>query len=147
MTATPSTTNTFNDSYTFDYDGLKWTGTIPAGALSMEVHIWGGGGGGGAQETSGNNGVGAGGNYVTHSKIDLTSHVGQSIVVGVGGGGGGGTNGGSAVGGFNGRSITGYSGATGGSSGPTGTSGSGGGGGGASLIKINNIDVVVAGGG
>ena len=147
MTATPSTTNTFNDSYTFDYDGLKWTGTIPAGALSMEVHIWGGGGGGGAQETSGNNGVGAGGNYVTHSKIDLTSHVGQSIVVGAGGGGGGGTNGGSAAGGFNGRSITGYSGATGGSSGPTGTSGSGGGGGGASLIKINNIDVVVAGGG
>jgi len=142
-----STTVKPNDTYTFTYDGLKWTGTIPAGAQSMSIYLWGGGGGGGAQETAGANGVGAGGHYVLHSSIDLTSHVGETIALGVGGGGGGGANGGGAAGGFNGRSLTGYSGGVGGSSGPNGSSGSGGGGGGATIIKINNIDTAVAAGG
>ena len=29
-----------NDTYTFTYDGVKWTGTVPAGAISMAVYLW-----------------------------------------------------------------------------------------------------------
>ena len=147
MPYTISTTVKPNDTYTFTYDGYKWTGTIPAGAQSMKVYLWGGGGGGGAQETSGANGTGAGGHYVYHDSIDLTSHVGETITLGIGGGGGGGSTGGGVAGGFNGRSLTGYSGGVGGSSGSTGSSGSGGGGGGATIIQINSVDVALAAGG
>jgi len=147
MPYTVSTTVKPNDTYTFTYDGLKWTGTIPAGAQSMKVYLWGGGGGGGAQETSGANGTGTGGHYVYHASIDLTSHVGETISLGIGGGGGGGSNGGGVAGGFNGRSLTGYSGGVGGSSGSTGSSGSGGGGGGATIIQINSVDIALAAGG
>jgi len=136
-----------NDTYTFTYDGVKWTGTIPAGAISMKVYLWGGGGGGGAQETSGSDGYGAAGHYATHETIDLTSYVGETITIGVGGGGAGGSNGGGVAGGTNGRSLSGFSGGKGGASGPNGSSGSGGGGGGATLIKIGSTVIAVAGGG
>lgn len=136
-----------NHTHTFTYDGLKWDGIIPAGAQSMEIYLWGGGGGGGAQETTGSNGYGAAGQYVTHSSIDLTTHIGESITIGVGGGGGGGSNGGGVAGGTNGRSLSGFSGGVGGASGPNGSSGSGGGGGGATVIKIGSTVVAVAGGG
>lgn len=147
MPYTVTSTDKPNDTYTFTYDGVKWTGTVPAGAISMAVYLWGGGGGGGAQETSGSNGVGAAGQYATHSEIDLTSYVGQTITIAVGGGGAGGSNGGGVAGGTNGRSLSGFSGGKGGASGPNGSSGSGGGGGGATLIKIGSTVIAVAGGG
>lgn len=147
MPYTVTSTDKPNDTYTFTYDGVKWTGTIPAGAISMKVYLWGGGGGGGAQETSGSDGYGAAGHYATHEVIDLTSYVGETITIGVGGGGAGGSNGGGIAGGSNGRSLSGFSGGKGGASGPNGSSGSGGGGGGATVIKIGSTVIAVAGGG
>ena len=92
MPYTVTSTDKPNDTYTFTYDGVKWTGTVPAGAISLKVYLWGGGGGGGAQETSGSDGYGAAGHYATHEVIDLTSYVGETITIGVGGGGAGGSN-------------------------------------------------------
>jgi hypothetical protein len=133
---------------TFLYTGTVQEVVIPAGTTSMDVSLWGGAGGGGGSDQGGPGGTGAAGHYVTASAIDLTSYLGQTLKVAVGGGGAGGQNhAGSASGGTNGKSITGYSGGTGGNSGPGGASGAGGGGGGATVILIDSTEIAIAGGG
>jgi len=122
---------------TFTYTGTTQQVTIPAGASSLTFHIWGGGGGGGTGDRAGPGRSGAAGHYVT-GVVDLSSHVGETLTLGVGGGAGGKSNG---------RGLTGYSGGIGGNSGPSGSSGSGGGGGAATVIRIGAVDVAIAGGG
>ena len=132
---------------TFNYTGTLNQATIPAGTTSIDVHLWGGAGGGGGSDAGGPGGTGAAGHYVTATSIDMTSRIGQTITVAVGGGGAGGSSGGGAAGGTNGKSIAGYSGGEGGNAGPTPYSGSGGGGGGATAVLINGEQIAVAGGG
>jgi hypothetical protein len=132
---------------TFIYTGTLQTLTIPAGTTSVDISIWGGAGGGGGGDAGGPGGVGAAGHYVTASSVDLTSYVGNTLKVGVGGGGGGGGSGGGAPGGTNGKSITGYSGGRGGNAGPTPYSGGGGAGGGATVILVDSTEIAIAGGG
>jgi hypothetical protein len=132
---------------TFLYTGTVQEVVIPAGTTSVDISIWGGAGGGGGGDAGGPGGVGAAGHYVTASSIDLTSYVGQTLKVGVGGGGAGGASGGGAPGGVNGKSITGYSGGRGGNAGPTPYSGGGGAGGGATVILIDSTEIAIAGGG
>ena len=122
---------------TFIYTGTKQQATIPAGATSVEYHIWGGGGGGGGGDRAGPGRSGAAGHYVTGT-IDLTGTSGQVLALGVGGG---------AAGQNNGRGLTGYSGGVGGQNGPRPISGNGGGGGGATVIQLAGTDVAIAGGG
>lgn len=122
---------------TFTYTGTTQQATIPAGASSVTFHIWGGAGGGGGGDSAGPGRSGAAGHYVTGT-INLTSHVGEILTLGVGGGAGGKSNG---------RSLTGYSGGIGGTQGPSGSSGAGGGGGGATVIRIGAVDMTIAGGG
>ena len=122
---------------TFTYTGTKQQATIPAGAVSVEYHIWGGGGGGGAGDRAGPGRSGSAGHYVTGT-IDLTGTVGQILALGVGGG---------ASGKNNGRGLTGYSGGIGGTQGPQGSSGHGGGGGGATVLQLAGTDRAIAGGG
>ena len=131
----------------FNYTGTTQTTTIPAGASSLQVHLWGGAGGGGGGDAGGPGGVGAAGHYVTASGIDISSYVGQTLKVGVGGGGAGGASGGGAPGGTNGKSLTGYSGGRGGNAGPNPYSGGGGAGGGSTVILINSTEIAIAGGG
>ena len=111
--------------------------TIPAGATSVEFHIWGGGGGGGGGDRAGPGRSGSAGHYATGT-IDLTGASGQILAVGVGGG---------AAGKNNGKGLTGYSGGIGGTQGPNGSSGHGGGGGGATVIRLAGTDMAIAGGG
>ena len=132
---------------TFTYTGTVQEVAIPAGTNSMDIYLWGGAGGGGGGDAGGPGGVGAAGHYVTASTIDLTSYVGQTLKVGVGGGGAGGSSGGGAPGGVNGKSITGYSGGRGGNAGPNPYSGGGGAGGGATVILIDSTEIAIAGGG
>jgi hypothetical protein len=132
---------------TFTYTGTVQEVAIPAGTNSMDIYLWGGAGGGGGGDAGGPGGVGAAGHYVTASAIDLTSYVGQTLKVGVGGGGAGGSSGGGAPGGVNGKSITGYSGGRGGNAGPNPYSGGGGAGGGATVILIDSTEIAIAGGG
>ena len=132
---------------TFLYTGTVQEVVIPAGTTSMDISLWGGAGGGGGGDAGGPGGVGAAGHYVTASAIDLTSYVGQTLKVGVGGGGAGGASGGGAPGGVNGKSITGYSGGRGGNAGPNPYSGGGGAGGGATVILIDSTEIAIAGGG
>jgi hypothetical protein len=132
---------------TFTYTGTTQQVEIPAGTTSIDVSLWGGAGGGGGGDQGGPGGVGAAGHYVTKSGIDLSSYVGSTLKVGVGGTGAGGSAGGSASGGTNGKSLTGYSGGKGGSSGPGGSSGAGGGAGGATVILIDSTEIAIAGGG
>ena len=132
---------------TFLYTGTTQQVEIPAGTTSMDISLWGGAGGGGGPDAAGAGASGAAGHYVTASAIDLTSYVGQTLKVAVGGGGAGGSGGGNAPGGTNGKSLTGYSGGVGGNSGPSGSSGSGGGGGGATVILIDSTEIAIAGGG
>jgi hypothetical protein len=133
---------------TFLYTGTVQEVVIPAGTTSMDVSLWGGAGGGGGSDQGGPGGTGSAGHYVTASAIDLTSYVGQTLKVAVGGGGAGGQNhAGNAAGGTNGKSLTGYSGGTGGNSGPSNASGAGGGGGGATVILIDSTEIAIAGGG
>ena len=122
---------------TFTYTGTKQQATIPAGAVSVEYHIWGGGGGGGGGDRAGPGRSGSAGHYVTGT-IDLTGTVGQILALGVGGG---------AAGKNNGRGLTGYSGGIGGTQGPQGSSGHGGGGGGATVLQLAGTDMAIAGGG
>ena len=105
---------------TFTYTGTKQQTVIPAGATSVEFHIWGGGGGGGGGDRAGPGRSGSAGHYATGT-IDLTAASGQVLALGVGSG---------ASGKNNGRGLTGYSGGIGGTQGPSGSSGHGGGGGG-----------------
>ncbi len=93
----------------FIYTGTTQVIVIPAGTTSIDAYIWGGaGGGGGSDRNSG--GSGSAGHYVTDTAIAMTSHVGKTMKVAVGGGGAGGSSGSSAAGGTNGKSLTGYSG-------------------------------------
>jgi hypothetical protein len=121
----------------FIYTGTKQEAIIPAGATSVEFHIWGGGGGGGGGDAAGPGRSGSAGHYVTGT-IDLAGTSGQILALGVGGG---------ATGKNNGRSLTGYSGGVGGTQGPSGSSGHGGGGGGATVIQLAGTDMAIAGGG
>ncbi len=121
----------------FTFTGTKQEAIMPAGAVSVEFHIWGGGGGGGGGDAAGPGRSGSAGHYVTGT-IDLTGTSGQVLALGVGGG---------AAGKNNGRGLTGYSGGVGGTQGPRGSSGAGGGGGGATVIKLAGADVAIAGGG
>ena len=104
-------------SYLQDDKGLHQA-IIPAGATSVDFHIWGGGGGGGGGDRAGPGRSGSAGHYVTGT-IDLTGAAGQILSVAVGSGAGGKSMG---------KGLTGYSGGIGGTSGPSGSSGSGGGG-------------------
>jgi hypothetical protein len=122
---------------TFTYTGTKQQTVIPAGATSVEFHIWGGGGGGGGGDRAGPGRSGSAGHYVTGT-IDLTGASGQILALGVGSG---------AAGKSNGRGLTGYSGGIGGTQGPNGSSGHGGGGGGATVIQLAGTDMAIAGGG
>ena len=132
---------------TFNYTGTLLQATIPAGTTSIDVHLWGGAGGGGGSDEGGPGGTGAAGHYVTATTIDMTSHIGKTMTVAVGGGGAGGSSGGGAAGGTNGKSIAGYSGGEGGNAGPTPYSGSGGGGGGSTVVLVDGNQIAVAGGG
>ena len=132
-----STTNNTDDTYTFNFDGGKYSAVVPPGAISVVFHIWGGGGGGGGGDSAGPGRAGAAGHYVTGT-MNLTAAAGQALALGVGGG---------AAGKNNGRGLTGYSGGVGGTQGASGSSGSGGGGGGATVIQLAAADVAIAGGG
>jgi hypothetical protein len=121
----------------FTFTGTKQEAVIPAGATSVEFHIWGGGGGGGGGDRAGPGRSGAAGHYVTGT-ISLIGTSGQTLSLGVGGG---------AAGKNNGRGLTGYSGGIGGTQGPSGSSGHGGGGGGATVIQLAGVDQAIAGGG
>jgi hypothetical protein len=77
----------------------------------------------------------------------MTSNIGKTLTVAVGGGGAGGSSGGGAAGGTNGKSVAGYSGGTGGNAGPQPYSGSGGGGGGATVVLVDGNEIATAGGG
>ena len=122
---------------TFTFTGTKQQAIVPAGAVSVEFHIWAGGGGGGGGDRAGPGRAGAAGHYVTGT-IDLIGTSGQTLALGVGGG---------AAGKNNGRALTGYSGGVGGTQGPSGSSGHGGGGGGATVIQLAGVDKAIAGGG
>ena len=132
---------------TFLYSGTLQQVEIPPGTQSIDVHLWGGAGGGGGGDRGGPGGTGAAGHHVSATAISMTSNIGKTMTVAVGGGGAGGGGGSSAPGGTNGKSIAGYSGGTGGSSGPRGSSGSGGGGGGATVVLVDGNEIATAGGG
>jgi hypothetical protein len=132
----------------FIYTGTLQEATIPAGTTTIDMYLWGGAGGGGGGDAGGPGGTGSAGHFVKKTSYAVTSNIGDTVTVAVGGGGAGGSGGSSAPGGDNGKSITGYSGGDGGNSGPRGSSGAGGGGGGASVIKIGSEGAIaVAGGG
>jgi len=132
---------------TFFYSGTLNQVAIPAGTTTIDMYLWGGGGGGGGSDRHAG-GVGAAGHHVKKTGYDVTSNIGDTLTIAVGGGGGGGSSGQGAPGGANGKSITGFSGGVGGQSGTARPySGAGGGGGGASVIKIGASAIAVAGGG
>ena len=132
---------------TFLYNGLVESTTIPAGTNSIDIYLWGGAGGAGGSDAGGPGGNGAAGHHVKKTGYDVTSNVGETLTIAVGGGGGGGSSGGGAVGGANGKGLTGFSGGQGGNAGPQPYSGSGGGGGGATVVTIGSSVIAVAGGG
>ena len=111
----------------FQYSGLINTVTIPAGATSVDMYLWGGAGAGGGGDAGGPGGSGAAGHYVTKTGYSLTSNVNDTLEVAVGGGGAGGGSGGGAPGGTNGKGKTDFSGGEGGNAGPRPYSGAGGG--------------------
>ena len=131
----------------FQYSGTLQQVDIPAGTTSVDMYLWGGAGGAGGSDAGGPGGNGAAGHYVSKTGYSLTSNVGDTLEVGVGGGGAGGTSGAGAPGGTNGKGKTDYSGGQGGDAGPQPSSGSGGGGGGASTLFVNGSAVAIAGGG
>ena len=115
---------------------------IEEGTITYSIS-GGGGGTGGNDSHSGGSGSNAG--YVRGT---FTIAAGQRINIGVGGAGSAGVStAANAAGGSGGQSLTGFSGGTGGKSGQYGTSGAGGGGGGATVIKIGETLIAVAGGG
>ena len=136
----------------FSYTGTVQEVAVPPGTVSIDVYLWGGaGGGGGPDDNPG--GPGTGGHFMKHigytgaGAASITSNIGNTLQVAVGGAGGGGSSGGGAPGGVNGKSLTDYSGGTGGSAGPQPYSGGGGGGGGATLVTLNGTAIHIAGGG
>jgi len=129
--------------YTGKLQQLIWSGS-PA---TITARAWGGGGGGGGRDSS-PGGSGSGGGFAQGTFRVVAGDVIQVAVGGAGRGGAGGT--GSASGGFGGFSYIGsasYYGGIGGNSGPSGSSGAGGGGGGATVILLNGVPLVIAGGG
>jgi len=128
--------------YTGKLQQLVWSG--PSAIIT--AYAWaGGGGGGGADSNPGGQGSGGGFAQGTFRVVD-----GDIIQVAVGGSGKAGGSGAGAAGGFGGYSYIGsenYYGGIGGDSGPSGRSGAGGGGGGASVILLNGVPSVIAGGG
>ncbi len=132
---------------TFLYSGTLQQVEIPPGTQSIDVHLWGGAGAGGGSDAGGPGGTGAAGHHVSATGISMTSNIGKTLTVAVGGGGAAGTSGGGAAGGTNGKSIAGYSGGTGGNAGPQPYSGSGGGGGGATVVLVDGNEIATAGGG
>tara|TARA_R110002110_G_scaffold18729_5_gene78429 strand:- start:2484 stop:3932 length:1449 start_codon:yes stop_codon:yes gene_type:complete len=131
----------------FQYSGLLNTITIPAGATSVDMYLWGGAGAGGGGDAGGPGGSGAAGHYVTKTSYSLASNVGDVLEVAVGGGGAGGGSGGGAPGGANGKGKTDFSGGEGGNAGPQPYSGGGGGAGGATTLFVDGSAVATAGGG
>ena len=131
----------------FQYSGLLNKVTIPAGATSVDMYLWGGAGAGGGGDAGGPGGSGAAGHYVTKTGYSLTSNVNDTLEVAVGGGGAGGGSGGGAPGGTNGKGKTDFSGGEGGNAGPRPYSGAGGGAGGATTLFIDGTEVATAGGG
>jgi hypothetical protein len=131
----------------FQYSGTLQQVSIPAGSTSIDMYLWGGAGGGGGADAGGPGGVGAAGHYVTKTSFSLTSNVGDTLEIAVGGGGAGGGSGGGAPGGNNGKGKTGFSGGNGGNAGPQPYSGAGGGAGGATTVFVDGSAVAVAGGG
>ena len=132
---------------TFDYTGTVQSVVIPAGTTSIDLFLWGGAGGGGGGDAAGPGRSGAAGHHVKKETLSVTSNIGETLTLGVGGGGAGGGGGGNAPGGASGRSLTGYSGGVGGKSGGSGSSGAGGGGGGATVVLFNSVEIAIAGGG
>ena len=92
---------------TFNFTGTLTTIVVPAGTTSLSVHLWGGAGGGGGADAGGGGGVGAAGHHVSATGIAMTSNIGKTLTISVGGGGAGGSSGGGAAGGTNGKSIAG----------------------------------------
>ena len=136
----------------FSYTGTVQEVTVPPGAISIDVYLWGGaGGGGGPDDNPG--GPGTGGHFMKHigytgaGAASIASNIGNTLQVAVGGGAGGGSSGGGAPGGVNGKSLTDYSGGRGGNAGPRPFSGGGGGGGGATLVTLNGTAIHIAAGG
>ena len=82
----------------FNYTGTVQDATIPAGTTSIDIYLWGGaGGGGGSDRHSG--GSGAAGHFVKKTSYSVTSNVGDTVQVAVGGSGGGGAGQAPAAGG------------------------------------------------
>jgi hypothetical protein len=131
----------------FQYSGLLNTVTIPAGASSVDIYLWGGAGAGGGSDAGGPGGSGAAGHYVTKTSYSLTSNLEDTLEIAVGGGGAGGGAGAGPPGGTNGKGKTDFSGGEGGNGGPSGSSGAGGGAGGATTLFIDGSAVAIAGGG
>ena len=111
---------------TFTYSGTLQQVTIPAGTTSIDIYLWGGAGGAGGADAAGGGGNGAAGHHVKKTAYSVTSNIGDTLEVAVGGGGAGGASGGNANGGNNGKGKTQFSGGNGGNSGPSGSSGAGG---------------------
>ncbi len=130
----------------FQYQGLINSVSIPAGTTSIDMYLWGGAGGQGGPDAGGLGGTGSAGHFVSKTGYSVTSNIGQTLEVAVGGGGGG-SSGGQNARGLNGKGKTDFSGGQGGTSGPRGSSGGGGGGGGATTLFINGSAVAIAGGG
>ena len=99
---------------TFLYSGTLQQVEIPAGTQSIDVHLWGGAGGGGGGDRAGPGGTGAAGHHVSATTISMTSNIGKTLTVAVGGGGAGG---GGVDGGKSGNGGSGDNGGTGGYSG------------------------------
>ena len=113
--------------------------------VSIQLAVTGGSGGSGGADAATQGYAGYPGKKVTGAiEVNLT----DSLYIDVGFGGGNGASGASGRGGGSaGTSGIGYQGGTGGNAGGSGSSGAGGGGGAASVVKLNNTVLVVAGGG
>ena len=91
---------------TFTYSGTLQQATIPAGTTSIDIYLWGGAGGAGGADAAGGGGNGAAGHHVKKTAYSVTSNIGDTLEVAVGGGGAGGASGGNANGGNNGKGKT-----------------------------------------
>ena len=131
----------------FVYSGTLQQVSVPAGTTSVDMYLWGGAGGAGGADAGGPGGNGAAGHHVSKTGYSLTSNVGDTLEVAVGGGGAGGASGNNANGGNNGKGKTQFSGGNGGDSGDSGNSGAGGGAGGATTLFVDGSAVATAGGG
>ena len=113
--------------------------------VSIQLAVTGGSGGTGGSDAATQGYAGYPGKKVNGAiEVNLT----DSLYIDIGFGGGNGASGASGRGGGSaGTSGIGYQGGPGGNAGGSGSSGAGGGGGAASVVKLNNTVLVVAGGG